>query len=237
MELKIIDLEHYTLWLILTSGEIKMVSRGIKRELSEKDKVLNEIIEREQIMFNLVHNIGGRTNCQEDNDTFYIMRYSQQHPFSMEMLASYLEDLKAAKRAGRNLLTEKYGYMMADTEPEYFEKNLKHNLPEVTPEKEALVKQITKKMLGYQNDFMIKYPHFSRRVRTMDAQGNGTSIGTYMIGELKTYSMKTLNLYEKDIMSTEKGIIVEKIQEITASFYGYEGLEEAERIMKIKDNA
>lgn len=73
-------------------------------------------------MFSHVSNVGGPASCQMRPDTFKIMRKSQAATWSDELLASYLEDLKAATREGRNIMTEKYARMMESTFPEEYRK-------------------------------------------------------------------------------------------------------------------
>ena len=84
----------------------------IKRKNNPKDELINRIIEAEWSMFDEVNNEGGRAACQDDEWTFYAMRYSQHNAFSVEMLESYEQDIMDAVQEGRNLLTEKYAYMM-----------------------------------------------------------------------------------------------------------------------------
>lgn len=61
----------------------------------------------------------GRTGLlSEDERTFRIMRAAQFEAWNEAMLASYQKDLIRAEEAGRNPLSEKYGYMMRSTHPE-----------------------------------------------------------------------------------------------------------------------
>ncbi|MCB6367326.1 DUF4125 family protein, partial [Intestinibacillus massiliensis] len=48
----------------------------IKRKNGQKDDLINSIIEAEWKMFDQVQNQGGRAGCQDDEWTFYAMRYS-----------------------------------------------------------------------------------------------------------------------------------------------------------------
>ena len=82
-----------------------------------KEDLIAKIVAMEWDMFQHVVNIGGRAACQDDPETFRIMRSSQAMAWSEDSLASYLEDLAAAAQAGRNLLTEKYARMMEFTAP------------------------------------------------------------------------------------------------------------------------
>ena len=82
-----------------------------------RDELMSEIIKLEWDMFSHVSNGESPASCQMRPDTFKIMRKSQAATWSDELLASYLEDLKAATREGRNIMTEKYARMMESTLP------------------------------------------------------------------------------------------------------------------------
>lgn len=90
--------------------------------------ITKQIVELEWAMFGKVQNRGGRAACQDDAQTFSIMRTSQLAAWTEEMRQSYLDDLRAAQSAGRNPLAEKYGYMMARTCPAEYEQ-IKDRLP------------------------------------------------------------------------------------------------------------
>ena len=66
------------------------------------------IIKKEWNFFQQVENEGGRASCQEDPETFFIMRRSQFCAWPEELLNSYEADLTEAAAAGRNPLAEKY---------------------------------------------------------------------------------------------------------------------------------
>lgn len=79
--------------------------------------LIDLVIDKEWKMFDRVQNEGGRASCQNDPATFRIMRASQFMTWPEDLLRSYLADLEHAERAGRNLLTEKYAFMMEYTLP------------------------------------------------------------------------------------------------------------------------
>lgn len=81
-----------------------------------------------QIQFQNVPNVGGKALCQEDFNTFQIMRASQAASWSEATLESYLDDLKVAEGANRNLLTEKYARMMQSKWPSEYAR-IEHLLP------------------------------------------------------------------------------------------------------------
>ena len=139
----------------------------IKRKNNPKDELINRIIETEWSMFDEVNNEGGRAACQDDEWTFYAMRYSQHNAFSVEMLESYEQDIMDAVQKGRNLLTEKYAYMMEYTDPAYFEKNLRKHLPQVSAGKEEIVARAANLSIKFQQDFEKKYPAFAKAGRPL----------------------------------------------------------------------
>lgn len=204
----------------------------IKRKITQKDDLINQIVEMEWQMFDKVHNAGGRAGCQDDEWTFYVMRYSQHSAFSWETLGSYRLDLVQAEQEGRNLLTEKYAYMMEFTDPDYFKQNLQPYLPSVSAEKKELVDQIANLLIRCEKTFEQAYPAFSSRGRALTGTGGGdVSFYIYTIGELKTFSKKTLALYLQDVRRAGEGTesVSFTIHRMTASFYGYKDLDEAER--------
>lgn len=207
----------------------------IKKKNTPKDELINDIIEREWAMFDQVQNQGGRAGCQDDEWTFYAMRYSQHQAFSEKTLESYRQDLQQAEQEGRNLLTEKYAYMMEFTQPDYFDKNLKPHLPSVSPQKEELVDRIANLSIRFQQEFEKAYPAFAAAGRPLTGtQGGDVSLHIYTIGELKTYSVKTLELYLADMRSSESQgeNTAFRIHRSTAEFYGYPDLAAAEQRLK-----
>ncbi len=126
----------------------------------EKMKLIQRLIEREWTLFDKVHNIGGRASCQDDRKTFFIMRGSQFLSWNVPLLESYENDLRAAQAEGRNLLAEKYGYMMMWTSPKEF-KEVRDLLPQVTDEKKGRVLRIAAIHMDWQKEIAKKYPALS----------------------------------------------------------------------------
>lgn len=207
----------------------------MKKKNTPKDRLINEIVEREWAMFDQVENQGGRAGCQDDEWTFYAMRYSQHQAFSEKTLASYLQDLQRAGEEGRNLLTEKYAYMMEFTQPDYFDKHLRPYLPPVSPQKGELVDRIANLSIRFQQEFAKAYPAFAQAGRPVTGtDGQDVSLHIYTIGELKTYSESTLISYLEDMRTSEKNgeNTAFQIHKSTAGFYGYASLEAAEERLK-----
>ena len=155
--------------------------------------MIDEIIEFEWDMFTHVQNIGGRANCQDDNDTFKLMRNSQFLIWDMDSLRLYDGDLKIAILGKENLTAEKYAYMMRDTDPENYEK-IKLNLPLVSEEKETIVNNLVSMQLDWTREFRDDYPSIGRNGRPLTKEESlGTaSIESYARGEFSTYSVETL---------------------------------------------
>ena len=196
------------------------------RNNTPKDSVINDIINREWAMFQKTQNIGGRAACQDQFDTFYANRYSQHHIWSAETLESYRNDLIAAEMAGRNMITEKYAYMMEFTDPAYYEANLKAHLPQLSEEKAQLIAQIVSiELLGYRK-YASAYPNLAKAGRPAQQSQADTSIRDYSIGEDKTYSETTLGLLLQDVKRIDNPVV--EIQKSLVSFYGYDSLETAE---------
>ena len=197
--------------------------------------IIEDIIEKEWNMFTNVNNRGGRASCQDDYKTFYIMRASQFEAWDTSSLLFYNNDLDTAIAEGRSLPTEKYAYMMEFTAPEEY-KEIKDVLPEISPEKSALVDEILSITLKETEDFFKEYPGFENNGRPLYRKDDRlfTSIETYTLGELKTYSERTLNSYLNHIknLRARGESVVYKIYENTAHHYGYEDVAAAERSLR-----
>ena len=102
------------------------------------DDIIDAIVQLEWKFFDKVQNEGGRADCQNDWQTFSVMRRSQYQAWTGPMLESWLSDLLRAYDEGRNPLTEKYGYMMQSTSPDEYAA-IKDQLPVISFQKAAMV--------------------------------------------------------------------------------------------------
>ncbi len=192
--------------------------------------VIHEIIALEWRMFDQVQNQGGRACCQDDWETFSIMRASQLAAWETDTLDTYREDLLAAQAAGRNLLGEKYAYMMESTAPEEFAR-IRHLLPPVEPERRRLIETLAAMQIREMEALSIQYPHMAATMRPLRAAQDGpfcTSFETYLKGELCTYSRKTLACYQAQL-TRQAGAYSYAVLNQTALQYGCRDLEELER--------
>ena len=219
----------------LTYGEETFLELHVERILEAKEEmnpIIEQIVEMEWEMFQNVRNTGGRAACQDDFETFDVMRKSQFLIWDLPLLESYWQDLQEGKALGRNLVMEKYAYMMESTAPKEYEA-IATGLPKISEEKQAMVEQIVAIQVGWREEFAEKYPHLSGQARIIHTSEDtlyDISFETYLRGELKTYSMQTLVLYGRRIVAfvQEQKNMTEEIMRYTTAFYGYKTLEDAE---------
>lgn len=213
-----------------------MEKGSISRNEIEKsicaDRQIEDMIHLEWEMFSNVDNEGGKAECQNRPDTFWIMRKSQFLAWTSEIRESYLLDLKQAKKAERNLCAEKYGYMMESTFPEEYEE-IKDLLPDVDKAKMEQIWRIVQINLEWEQEMDEKYKKLRANGRPLRKERDTqyeTSVETYMTGELKTYSEKTIQLlYEYTVRCKENGRnLAYEILKNMVTEYGYDSVEAAE---------
>lgn len=198
----------------------------------EKKERIDDILNREWAMFQRVQNVGGKADCQEDEASFRIMRGAQFEAWNDAMLASYQHDLAEAEENGHNLLSEKYGYMMEFTHPKEYQR-ISMMLPQVSAEKETLIREILAIEIPQTAKFREMYPHLGKRGRPLTATENSveTSVETYSRGELSTYSVETLREYLRYLQKLEQSHILFPllVMKATVRACGYLSLDAAER--------
>lgn len=200
---------------------------------TEKDPLIAAIIEAEWQMFDKVQNEGGRAACQNDARTFAIMRYSQFAPLPQDVLESYRDDLEQAAQVGRNLLAEKYAYMMEYTDPATFDRTLRDHLPAVSAYKQELCARIANRLIRDEQQFAVRYPALHAQGRpTEGAQADDVSVHVYALGELKTYSERTLERYDAWLRAHPEENISVSVHRVMVQLYGYDSLEAAEARQK-----
>ena len=172
-----------------------------------KQEKIEKLIQMEWEDFQKVNNEGGRASCQDDPETFFIMRRSHFAPWTEELIDCVQADMDRAHEQGRNLVMEKYAWMMASTAPEQFKK-LHHFLIDPTASGNRLL--------------------YSSEDTPYD-----TSFQTYLLGELRTYSDSTLHTYWQFIneLKKEGKSLALLTMEAEVKAYGYEGLDAAEKAL------
>ena len=206
--------------------------------MSREEGLITKIIEIEWRMFQNVPNIGGTAACQEDRATFEVNRFSQAVSWSEAALESYLGDLTEAEKNDRNLLTEKYAWMMKSTSPLEYAR-IEHLLPSLNPEILAMIDKIVSIVLEWEEELSEKYPYIfskGRPLHSLDDAQFVTSIETYLRGELATCSLGTLELYYENILKQKSGNI--NGAEVTLGHmmkrYGFDSLAEANAELKAR---
>ncbi len=202
----------------------------------KKEQLIDGLINLEWNAFDQVRNKGGRAGCQDDFETFFIMRRSQYMTWSNEMLESFTHDFNTANERGWNLIMEKYGRMMKSTAPEEYE-NIKKQFPPITSEKNQIIEAIVAIQTAMLEEFAKEYPNMAgnaRSIHTADDTEFNTSAETYLRGEISTYSDETLDMYGRFLAAYAKNNknLVKEIMENTAHLYGYSSLEAAEKSEK-----
>ncbi|MDE6743188.1 MAG: DUF4125 family protein [Lachnospiraceae bacterium] len=203
-----------------------------KASAMSKEEYVEKIVALEWKQFDKVENEGGRADCQNNWNTFSIMRKSQYLTWTEELLASFYQDLMEADERGWNLITEKYARMMESTAPEKYA-GLEKDLPKRSEERIAIQEEIIKIQVGWMEEFADKYPKMAgnaRSIHTSEDTPYNTSYETYLRGELGTYSEETLILYGRFIVSVQQAgkNLAYEIMNQTALLYGYESVKDAE---------
>lgn len=228
----------------LTSGEdnyldhhtdriLRSIPQKEKQDDSFKKALVDELVALEWADFDKVKNEGGRADCQDDWNTFSLMRKSQYYTWTEEMLQSYIHDFRLADQQGWNLITEKYGRMMESTAPHRFAE-IKGSLPILPEEKKEIIEEIVRIQVGWMEEFAACYPKAAENARSIHTEEDtpfNTSYETYLRGELSTYSDRTLDLYGRFIagLCREEKNLAQMIMSNTANLYGYASLEELEQ--------
>ena len=179
-----------------------------------KKKILEKIIRFEFEMFENVRSTQPSL-CQENPDTFKLMRKMNHYALSYSTLKSYLKDLSSAKAEGRNLMTEKYALMNNLIPP------LKMN---------PLIQKIVFAESEWMSELSNRYP--------LSVKYNPLYFTKYLSCELETYSDISIECYYKDIQIAKgNDISFAKVRfEYLINELGYSSLEEFELKKKQSKN-
>lgn len=196
-------------------------------------QIIESIVQREWDQFQRTNNEGGRAACQGNWPVFNQMRTSQFLTWPRPLLDSYFNDLVEADQAGRNLITEKYGRMMASTAPDEYRDHIEPYIPRLSAERLALQERIIAIQVAWAAAFRARWPKLGAAMRvltTAEDTPDATSFETYLRGELGTYSDTTLGLYEQmidELSATNRNLTEETIR-ATVQLGGFTDLTEAE---------
>ena len=217
----------------LVKGSDVFLEKYIGQVLEGEKQLIDKIVALEWKQFDKVQNEGGRASCQNDFETFSIMRKSQYFTWSKKLLSSYYNDLLVAEQNGWNLIMEKYARMMKSTAPEKYVK-LEKELPIRNKEREIITEEIIKIQVEWMEEFSSKFPKMAGNARSIHSYEDNewnTSYETYLRGELGIYGEETFILYGKFItrLLIENRNLAYEIMSNTARLYGYESVESAEK--------
>ena len=199
----------------------------------EASELQESIVRHEWDQFQRTNNEGGRAACQGNWPVFHQMRLSQFLTWPVDLQRSYADDLDRADAAGRNLITEKYGRMMASTAPEQYRETIEPYIPRLSGERVARQEAMIARQVAWARDFRGRYPKLGEAMRVLTTDEDtpsATSFETYLRGELGTYSDRTLGLYEAMVASKAaagRNLTEETILN-TVLLGGFDGLDDAE---------
>ena len=142
-----------------------------------RDQILQDIIDLETAMFRSL-NIG--EPMPEDRiRPFRLMRWMTYSVLADDTLASWLADLRTAKQAGRNVLTEKYARIDNLIPP------IKNN---------PLIGEIVGAEVRWMEELHERFPKMIRR-----QADDAALFEKYAACELETWSDASIELYHRDV--------------------------------------
>ncbi len=199
--------------------------------MAKADKI-ERLVSLEWEDFQQVNNEGGRASCQDDSETFFIMRKSYFEPLSEDVIDNILRDFEAARSNGRNLVSEKYAWMMKSTAPNQFVQ-ICDSLSEPSVTAKTYLELIVVYEIEWMDEFRAKFVKLGdhgRPIRTSEDTSDSTSFETYLRGELYTYSEDTVLAYYDFVkdLKTEGVNLISQTMENEVRAYGYSSLADAE---------
>lgn len=198
-----------------------------------KQELIDTIVRYEWDDFSRVRDIDGISKCQKRPDMFIRMRRALLETWSDELLDSYLEDVSNAKGSHRSLMSEKYAWMMQTVDSDRFA-DIVELLPIIPYKTCEQIERIVKILLVWQSWANAMYPRLTARGRpliTEDDMQGVVSFETYARSELKSYSPRTVELYEGHVIACwrdGRNLAVENLDNIAKS-YGYVDAGDAEK--------
>lgn len=205
--------------------------------LEQHEKNVQAIVKLEWDAFDKVQNIGGRADCQDNWDTFSIMRSSQYTVWPDALLTEWLHFFETTWKDGRNLIAEKYARMMEHTDPARYA-TLQSQLPPLSEEFVQMREAIVQIQVSWMEAFAAEYPNLAANARIIHTEQDtltNTSYETYLRGELSTYPPEILYAYGRWVVSLfqNQQNLAKMILEKTTKAYGYPDLEAAEHTRQL----
>lgn len=191
--------------------------------------LISEIVTMEWKMLISVTATDDPYQCQENPEMFQVMRTSQHIMWNPDTLQSYLEDVKRAEGARVNLVAEKYAHMMRWTHPgEYAQ--IRKNLRPIEEEAEQIVEELMSVFSEWNRELDERFPHTRAAGRPTTDDSDWVSVETYLRCELLTYSLETLRLCKRDVLSARDMAmnLCEVNLQTMAKFFGFASLAEME---------
>ena len=199
-------------------------------------QIIEDIIALEWDLVNQVDPSTEKKPCLYDKTIFTSNRKNLLAAWNQELQESYYKDLFTAQIEGRNPISEKYRYMLEQTNPEEYGK-IEENQPEQSMEKLYLMDWISENLLEWQESLAQKYPRLvgnKKMIRRNWENRAQKTFETYMRGDLVTFSVKTLRVYAAYIEHLKKHELNlnQMIFQNAVAQYGCQTLEEAEQLLK-----
>lgn len=194
------------------------------------DASVQELLDLEWQLFDEAPLAGRRTARPGERELFAITHSSELASWTPELRASWRQDLLNAQAEGRNLINEKYIYMLKRTDSERYD-TLKHTLPAASMEKLWLVDWICQAQTAWQENLEERYPYLMQSMETVYEDADGPSFHeTALRSGLMACSVNTLRLYASQIERSQKagGNLREDVLRNMAGQLGYPSLETIE---------
>jgi hypothetical protein len=196
-----------------------------------KDERVAGIIRLEWAMFQAINQGKVRAACQDDFETFLVMRYAQFDVWPPEALTPYLDSLVQAANSGQNTVALKYIYMMESTDPDGY-RDFQSTLPDLADENRTVIGEIMGQLMPQTKALAAQYPRIFHNSRPIETVGEDSwpSIETYQRCELMTYPLETLHALKAAIEADAAfgKPYPEQVLENTVRCYGFDSLDAAE---------
>lgn len=189
-----------------------------------RTEILDKILDLEWNMFSQVRSARPAA-CQQSPRAFRAIRGSLFALWNDALLASYLDDLKAAGDAGRNLLTEKYARM--------------DGLISVLSSN-PIIEVIVDIEAAWQRELRDRFPALYRRCcRGTDLAEDGSDFAVYLHSELETYGYDTVEKYYEHVklaLDDGRNLAIDALSELVRQA-GYADIGQAESVLSTEQRA